>query len=98
MLLELSVSALSAPRPMSFDDVYGYGFLGHAILYNIATVMAKDIAEEDGDQGITALLHEPSYEFVLRYTQLKKYGTDKDHPRLRANTIAAATRIADGCK
>jgi hypothetical protein len=60
--------------------------------------MARDIVESGGPQRLTALLKQPSYNFVLAYTQLATYGADKDHPRLGPNTIAAAKRIADGCK
>jgi hypothetical protein len=94
----MSVAALNAPKPVPYDDLYDVGFLGHGVLYNIAYVMARDIVEGDGPQRLTALLTLPSYKFVLSYTRLATYGTDKDHPRLGPNTIAVAKRIADGCK
>jgi len=97
-LLEMSVAALNSPEPVPYDDLYDVGFLGHGVLYNIAYVMARDIVESGGPQRLTALLKQPSYNFVLAYTQLATYGADKDHPRLGPNTIAAAKRIADGCK
>ncbi|HVZ84703.1 MAG TPA: DUF5700 domain-containing putative Zn-dependent protease [Terracidiphilus sp.] len=97
-LLEMSVISLNTAEPVSYDDLYDVGFLGHGVLYNIAYVMAKDIAESDGPQGLAALLKKPPYNFVLRYTQLAAYGADKDHPRLGPNTIAAAMHLAHACR
>ena len=97
-LLEMSILSLSADHPMPYDDVYAVGFYGHGILYNIAYVMAKAIADNDGPQGLAAYLKRPPYRFVVRYTQLPKYGMDKDHPRLGSNTLLAASRLASGCK
>ncbi|QMV17952.1 hypothetical protein GOB94_04030 [Granulicella sp. 5B5] len=96
-LLEMSVIALNADQPVSYDDMYSVDFLGHGVVYMIGDVMAKAIAEEDGPQGLAALLKQPTYNFVLRYTQLHNYGADKDYPRLGPNTIAAAKRLAGGC-
>jgi len=98
LLLEMSVLSLSADNPMPYDDVYDVGFYGHGTLYDIAYVMATDIVESDGPQGLAAYLKQPAYRFVARYTQLPKYGADKDHPRLGPKTLAAANRIASGCK
>lgn len=97
-LLEMSVTALNAPEPVTYDDLYDVGFLGHGVLYNIAYVMARDIVESDGPQRLTLLLKQPPYNFVLSYAQLATYGADKDHARLGPNTIAAAKHMADGCK
>ncbi len=97
-LLEMSVISLNSVEAVSYDDLYDVGFLGHGVLYNIAYVMAKDIVESDGPQGLTVLLSKPPYNFVLRYAQLPAYGNDKEHPRLGPNTIAAATRLAYACK
>ena len=97
-LLEMSVTALGGATALSYDDVYEVGFLGHGVLYGIGYVMAKDIVESDGKQGLTVFLKRPAYEFVLRYVRLKQYGTDSDHPRLGVNTVAAAERLAVGCK
>ncbi len=58
--------------------------------------MAKPIVEQEGPQGLTALLEQPPYKFVLHYTQPTNYGTDKvDHSRLGPNTIAAASLLAN---
>jgi len=97
-LLELSVAGLNASEAVSFDDVYDVGFYGHGELYNIGYVMAKSIVENDGPKGLAAFLKQPPYKFVLRYTQLPKYGMDKDHPKLGPNTVNAADLLARGCK
>lgn len=97
-LLELSVTSLNAPNPVPYDEVYNVGFFGHAVLYSIAYAMAQSIAEADGPQGLTDLLTQPSYQFILRYTQLPKYGLDRNHPKLGPNTIAAANLLATSCK
>jgi hypothetical protein len=97
-LLEMSFIALNATDPVPYDDMYDVDFLGHGVVYNIAYVIAKAIVAQDGTQGLAAFLKQPTYKFVLRYTQLPSYGADKDHPRLGPNTIAAANRLADGCK
>ena len=60
--------------------------------------VVTDLVESGRTQRLTALLKQPPCNFVLAYTQLATYGTDKDHPRLGPNTIAAAKRIADICK
>ena len=98
LLLEMSVLSLSADSPMPYDDVYDVGFYGHGTLYNVAYVIAKAIADNDGPQGLAAYLKQPPYRFVVRYTELPKYGMDKDHPRLGPNTLLAASRVAGGCK
>jgi hypothetical protein len=97
-LLEMSVLALSAGQPVPYDDVYDVGFFGHGVLYDIAYEMARDIADADGPQGLAEFLKQPPYRFVLCYTQLSKYGKDDDHPRLGANTLSAAVRLASGCR
>ena len=97
-LLDLSVTALQGPSPVDYDEVYAEGFYGHGILYSIAYVMVRDVAEEYGDEGVTALLQQPPHRLVLRYTSLKKYGTDPAHPKLGANTVAAAHMLESGCK
>jgi len=97
-LLELSVVGLSIGVPVPFDDVYDVGFLGHAILYNIGYTMARAIAEDDGSQGLAEFLEAPPHKFLLRYTQLPKYGADKDHPKLGPNTIHAIDQLAHGCE
>jgi hypothetical protein len=78
--------------------MYDVDFLGHGVVYNIAYVMAKAIVAQDGTQGLAMFLKVPTCKFVLRYTQLPSYAADKDHPRLGPHTIAAANRLAHGCK
>ena len=97
-LLEMSVTALDGATALSYDDVYEVGFLGHGVLYGIGYVMAKDIVESDGKQGLAIFLKRPVSEFVMRYVRLKQYGADTNHPRLGVNTVAAAERLAAGCK
>ena len=97
-LLEISIAALTAHHAVPYDKVYGVGFYGHAILYNIAYVMAKAIVDNGGPQALTKLLKEPSYEFILQYAQLPRYGADEDHPKLGPNTIEMANTLATGCK
>lgn len=93
-LLEMSVISLEANPGMSYDDVYGVGFYGHAILYNISYAMARAIVETDGASGLASYLNQPASAFILRYTQLPSYGTDDQHPRLGPHTVAALARAA----
>lgn len=97
-LLEMSVDALNATQPMSYDDVYAVGFYGHGILYMIATRMVEDIVKEHGPAGVIALLRQPSDAFILGYTHLRAYGADADHPKLGPATIRAAEALAAGCR
>ena len=97
-LLELSIIGLNASEAVPFDDVYSAGFLGHGVLYDIGNGMAKAIVDNDGPQGLALFLTQPPYKFALRYTQLPKYGADKDHPRLGPNTMNALHKLASGCK
>jgi hypothetical protein len=97
-LLEMSFIALNASEPVPYDDMYAVDFFGHGVVYNIAYVMAKAIVAQDDPQGLAAFLKQPTYKFVLRYTQLPDYGVDNDHPRLGPNTIAAANHLASGCR
>jgi len=97
-LLEMSVDAFAVKSPMKFHDVYAVGFYGHGILYDIGYVMAKALVADRGPDALAKLLEQPSSQFVLTYTALPHYGKDDDHPRLGDNTIAAAQRVAAGCK
>ncbi|SEG63386.1 hypothetical protein SAMN05421819_3972 [Bryocella elongata] len=97
-LLEMSVLSFQADHAMAFDDVYDVDFYGHGVLYSVAYVMSKAIVEQNGAQGLTAYLRRPPYDFVLGYTRLAAYGKDKDHPVLGPNTIAAAEKLAKGCR
>ena len=96
-LLEMSFIALNASEPVPYDEVYAVDFFGHAVVYNIAYVMAKAIVAQDGPQGLAAFLKQPTYKLVLRYIQLPAYGMDKDHLKLGPNTIDAANQLANGC-
>jgi Putative zinc dependent peptidase (DUF5700) len=96
-LLDMSVLSFRGDHAMAYDDVYSVDFFGHGVLYSVAYVMAKAIAEQEGPQGLTAYLKRPPYEFVLGYTKLPAYGKDKDHPVLGPNTIAATEELAKGC-
>ena len=98
ILLDMSLDALEARNRLSFDDIYPIGFLGHGALYGVGYVMARDLANDSGRQAIIDLLREPPETFVLRYTQLAKYGIDDDHPALGKSTVAAARRLADACR
>ena len=97
-LLELSIVGLHASEAVPFDDVYSVGFYGHGVLYDIGDGMARAVVENDGPQGLASFLTRPPYQFVLRYTQLPKYGIDKDHPRLGPNTMKSLNQLANGCK
>ncbi|QWT21263.1 hypothetical protein KPL74_04510 [Bacillus sp. NP157] len=92
-LLEMSVISLEAKPGMSYDDVYGMGFYGHAILYNISYAMARAIVEADGASGLATYLKRPASAFIQRYTQLPTYGKDDQHPRLGPHTVAALARV-----
>ena len=94
----MSINALGESTSLSFEDVYEVGFLGHGVLYGVGYVMARDIADSGGTQAIVDLLKEPSYMFILRYAELAKYGIDDAYPKLGSNTVAAARRLAAGCK
>jgi hypothetical protein len=96
-LLEMSVASLTANEPVPFDNVYEVDLLGHGVLYDIAYVMAKAIVEQDGPQGLAALLKQPPYRFVSHYTQLAAYGVDENHPPLGPNTLATVKELAGGC-
>ena len=96
-LLEMSVISLGADQGPSYDDVYEVGFLGHGTLYSIAYVMARSIANDSGPQGVADLLTQTPYMFVLRYTQLSKYGRDDAHPALGPHTLAAVQQQANDC-
>ncbi len=89
---------LNAAEAVPFDDVYAVGFFGHGVLYDIGNGMARAIVENDGPQALATLLKLPPYRFELRYTQLPKYGADKDHPKLGPNTVNALNQLAGGCK
>lgn len=93
-LLEMSVISLDARDGMAYDDVYGVGFYGHAILYNIAYAMARAIVEADGAAGLASYLQRPASEFIRRYTELPTYGKDDQHPRLGQQTLAAVSRAS----
>ena len=97
-LLELSIAGLNASEAVPFDDVYSVGFYGHGVLYDIGDGMARAIVENDGPQGLASFLKQPPYKFALRYTQLPKYGTDKDHPKLGPNTVKSLKQLTTGCK
>ena len=97
-LLDMSIVALGEAASPSYEDVYAVGFLGRGALYGVGYLMARDIADSGGRQAIVDLLKEPSYMFILRYAELAKYGIDDAYPKLGSNTVAAARRLAAGCK
>ena len=96
-LLELSITGLNAPVPVTFNAVYALGFYVPEPEYKLGYVMAKAIAADQGDGAITALLKQPPYTFVDLYVNLPRYGKDSDHPELGPNTIAAVKRLKAGC-
>lgn len=96
-LLEMSVVSLTADRPVPFDEVYRVGFLGHAVLYNIAYAMAHAIALADGPQGLASYIRRPPADFIRRYTTLPAYGKDDQHPSLGQHTIEALALVGRGC-
>ena len=97
-LLDMAVASLTAHDPVPFKQVYAVGFYGHGPLYYIGYVMARDLVADRGPAGITSLLSQPSYRFILSYAELPQYGKDNDHPKLGANTLAAATALARNCR
>lgn len=96
-LLEMSIVSLTADRPVPFDEVYRVGFLGHAVLYNIAYAMAHAIALADGPQGLASYIRRPPADFIRRYTTLPAYGKDDQHPSLGQHTIEALALVGRGC-
>lgn len=96
-LLEMSVASLTAALPVPYDQVYGVGFYGHGVLYDIAYGMARAIAASDGAAGLGSLARRPASEFIRRYAQLPAYGRDSQHPALGRNTLAALEIVGKGC-
>jgi hypothetical protein len=91
--LELSVHGLTTGADVSYDDVHALGFYGDEVLYALGYVMARAIAQEQGDAAVAALAGGPGAAFVARYVRLKRYGSDAA-PALRAGTIRTAEQVA----
>jgi hypothetical protein len=72
--LELSVHGLITNASVTPADIYEVGFYGDAILYSLGYVMARDIAQEQGNSAIGSVIAQPGAEFFIRYVQLKGYG------------------------
>jgi hypothetical protein len=98
LLLEMSFAAFSAPRPVSYHDVYAVGFYGKGILYDIGLAMARAVTDADGPAGLAAYARHPAQDFVSRYVALPQYGKDEGHPALGANTLAALEQVRKGCQ
>jgi len=69
-LLDMSLASITGPDPLPVDDVYGVGFYTPAPLYDLGYVMAKAIAERDGDAALGAFLLRPGDAFVQRYVEI----------------------------
>lgn len=70
-LLEIGLAAMTADDPVSEKSVYGMGFL-HAgqLYYDVSYIMARAIAQRDGDAAIGRLIAMPGDAFVRRYIAL----------------------------
>ena len=93
--MELSVHGLATGVALTYDDVYAADFYGNQDLYGLGYVMARDIARDEGDAAIGTLIAEPGFAFVLRYMNLKNYGSQEaDLPKLGRDTEAWALQLS----
>lgn len=92
--LELSIHGLSTDVSASPSEIYALGFYGDEVMYSIGYVMARAIAQEEGDAAIADLIERPGAAFVQRYIRLKSYGKSEAVPALKPATVRWADRLA----
>jgi hypothetical protein len=93
-LLELSALSLATSKTIDYDDVYALGFYDDEILYSIGYVMARAIATERGPAALADVLDKPAPALVTAYLSLSGYGKSDAMPKLGADTIAQAAKLA----
>ena len=92
--LELSVHGLTSGAAVTPEEVYGLGFYGDEVLYALGYVMARAIAQEQGNGAIAELAGAPGAVFVARYASLKGYGKSDAMPGLKPETLRWAQTLA----
>lgn len=91
--LELSVHGLATRAAVTYDEVYAAGFYGNQELYGLGYVMARAIAQEEGNAAISQLISESGGSFVIRYIHLKNYGRSDALPALGRETELWAQQL-----
>ena len=92
--LELSVHGLATNAAVTWQEVYAAGFNGDQSFYGIGYVMAKAMAQQQGNGAIAEVISQTGVDFVLRYAKLTGYGKNNDVPALGQETVAWAEQIA----
>ena len=92
--LELSVHGLTSGAAVTPEEVYGLGFYGDEVLYALGYVMARAIAQEQGNRAIGDLIGLPGAAFVQRYTSLKGYGKSDAMPALKPETLQWTQKLS----
>lgn len=92
--LELSVHGLTTSAAVTPEEVYGLGFYGDEVLYALGYVMARAIAQEQGNAAIGDLAGAPGATFVARYASLKGYGKSDAMPALKPETLRWANTLS----
>ncbi|MBW6524383.1 hypothetical protein KZ810_12815 [Sphingomonas sp. RHCKR47] len=92
--LELSIHGLTSGAAVTPEEVYGLGFYGDEVLYALGYVMARAIAQEQGNGAIAELAGAPGAIFVERYASLKGYGKSDAMPALKPETLQWAQALA----
>ncbi|WP_206240053.1 DUF5700 domain-containing putative Zn-dependent protease [Novosphingobium terrae] len=94
-LLEIGVAALTSGDPVPEKQVYRIGFQqAGQLYYDIGYVMAKAIANHDGDAALGRLVVQPGDAFVRRYVAIT-LEPGSTLPKLGPNTVRWANRA--GC-
>ena len=91
--LELSVHGLATNATPTYEEVYAAAFYGTQELYGLGYVMARAIAQQDGNVAISRLISQPGAQFVARYTNLANYGKSDSTPALGRETELWAQQI-----
>ena len=94
-LLDMGVAAMTGSEPVPERQVYRVGFQqAGQLYYDIGYVMARAIAQHDGQEAIGRLVSQPGDVFVRRYIALAGEA-GSTLPRLGPNTLRWASRA--GC-
>lgn len=92
--MELSVHGLATGAYVTPEDVYALGFYGNQVLYALGYVIARDIAQEQGNSAIGDTISQPGAAFILRYIRLKGYGKSEAAPTLDRETVLWAEKVS----
>jgi hypothetical protein len=92
--LELSVHGLTSGAAVTAEEVYGLGFYGDEVLYALGYVMARAIAQEQGNGAIGNLAGLSGAAFIQRYASLKGYGKSDAVPALKPETLLWAQKLS----